>query len=154
MSSYLRKTKHPTTGEWQTAWWLDDYFAHHEYGVKFPDGSVFRPEGLETSDEITVEMINMAAPIAAKRANEDQRKTVEQADKIISVREKIDMFTRRIQLKEDWGAHSTIKKDLIKLCREWAMSCKPEDLIAATEPYKRGFETANRLWEENINKPL
>jgi hypothetical protein len=41
MSSYLKKTKHPQTGAWETAAWLDDHFGHHRYGVKFLDGQVF-----------------------------------------------------------------------------------------------------------------
>lgn len=36
MSSYFKNTKHPKTGEWQTAMWLDDYFGPHRYGVLFP----------------------------------------------------------------------------------------------------------------------
>lgn len=41
MSSYQRETKHPITGKWEVAWWLDDYFGSHHYGVKFSDGEVF-----------------------------------------------------------------------------------------------------------------
>lgn len=47
MSSYTRKTKHPETGEWHTAFWLDDYFGNHKYGVEFPDGKVFDPEKVD-----------------------------------------------------------------------------------------------------------
>ena len=36
MSSYRRQTKNPKTGNWENAFWIDDYFAHHEYGVFFP----------------------------------------------------------------------------------------------------------------------
>ena len=42
MSSFNRKTKHPRTGKLEEAEWLDDYFGNHNYGVRFPDGSVFR----------------------------------------------------------------------------------------------------------------
>ncbi len=51
MSNFIKKTKHPVTGEWEFAEWCDNYFAHHEYGVIFKDGSVFRPKGLETKNE-------------------------------------------------------------------------------------------------------
>jgi hypothetical protein len=52
MSSYSRMTKHPLTGKWQMAEWLDDFYGRHRYGVKFTidhgDGSftdqVFREE--------------------------------------------------------------------------------------------------------------
>ena len=43
MSTYSMVTKHPTTGYWETALWIDDYFERHHYGVRFPDGSVFDP---------------------------------------------------------------------------------------------------------------
>lgn len=36
MSSYRRMTKHPKTGEWEEAWWVDDKFGNHHYGVEFP----------------------------------------------------------------------------------------------------------------------
>ena len=52
MSSYIKKTKHPKTGKWEDADWLDNYFGHYHYGVRFPDGQVFDPEKkkLETEE--------------------------------------------------------------------------------------------------------
>lgn len=47
MSSYNQLTKHPTTGEWCDAVWLDDYFGKHHYGVRFPDGSIVDPREVE-----------------------------------------------------------------------------------------------------------
>lgn len=44
MSSYMAVTKHPLTGKWEEAQWLDDYFGRHHYGVKFSDGTVYNPE--------------------------------------------------------------------------------------------------------------
>src|SRR3990167_305886 len=41
MSNFIAKAKHPKTGKIEDAEWLDDYFGHHEYGVRFKDGSVF-----------------------------------------------------------------------------------------------------------------
>ena len=35
MSCYKAITKHPKTGEWKEAEWLDDYFGNHNYGVRF-----------------------------------------------------------------------------------------------------------------------
>lgn len=43
MSSYKKETKHPVTGVWEDALWIDDYFGHRKYGVKFSDGSIFNP---------------------------------------------------------------------------------------------------------------
>lgn len=41
MSSFSRITKHPITGKWERAMWLDDYYGKHRYGVKFDNGDVF-----------------------------------------------------------------------------------------------------------------
>lgn len=35
MSSFLRKTKHPQTGKMKVAFWCDDHFARHIYGIGF-----------------------------------------------------------------------------------------------------------------------
>lgn len=29
-------SKHPKTGKWENACWIDDLFGHHHYGVVFP----------------------------------------------------------------------------------------------------------------------
>lgn len=42
MSSYTQITKHPQTGVYEKALWIDDYFSPHVYGVKFEsDGKVY-----------------------------------------------------------------------------------------------------------------
>lgn len=51
MSNYLAKTKHPETGKWERAEWLDYHFAPHHYGVRFPDGKVFDPEKVKCEQE-------------------------------------------------------------------------------------------------------
>lgn len=40
MSNYTAPTFHPDTGKLEQAAWMDDYYGHYEYGVRFPDGSV------------------------------------------------------------------------------------------------------------------
>jgi hypothetical protein len=37
-----RRTKNPVTGEYEEAFWIDDYFGRHRYGVRFPSGVVYR----------------------------------------------------------------------------------------------------------------
>ena len=45
MSHYKALTLHPITKEWKTADWLDDYFSHHHYGVRFEgETEVFDPD--------------------------------------------------------------------------------------------------------------
>lgn len=36
MSSYHKITRNPETGKYEKAFWIDDYFKPHVYGVKFP----------------------------------------------------------------------------------------------------------------------
>lgn len=35
MSTFSKVTRHPQTGKWEMARWIDDYYAHHVYGVHF-----------------------------------------------------------------------------------------------------------------------
>jgi len=54
MSSYSKITKHPITGKWEMAQWLDDYFGKHHYGVRFPsEDKVYNPDevNLETKQD-------------------------------------------------------------------------------------------------------
>jgi len=53
MSTYSKQTKHPVTGEWHEATWIDDFYGRHNYGVQFPDGGTYNPEKtkLETRDD-------------------------------------------------------------------------------------------------------
>lgn len=43
MSTYNRYTKHPKTGKWENALWIDDHYEHYHYGVQFDDGEIFDP---------------------------------------------------------------------------------------------------------------
>lgn len=47
MSHFTALTRHPETGEWQEAAWIDDHFGRHRYGVMFADGRVFDPRMVE-----------------------------------------------------------------------------------------------------------
>ena len=47
MSNFVRNTRHPETGKFEGAFWLDDYFGRHHYGVKFKDGTVVDPEKVD-----------------------------------------------------------------------------------------------------------
>ena len=52
MSSFLKWTQHPDTMHWHYAFWIDDHFGHHHYGVRFNDDKFFDPEKI---DLITVD---------------------------------------------------------------------------------------------------
>ena len=47
MSNFIKKTRNPKTGELEDATYLDDFYGTHVYGVRFPDGSMYREEDLE-----------------------------------------------------------------------------------------------------------
>jgi len=47
MSNFPSKAYHPMTGELETVAMLDNHFGHGEYGVKFPDGDIFREADVE-----------------------------------------------------------------------------------------------------------
>lgn len=65
MSSFQRLTKNPRTGYWQVAWWFDDYFGRHHYGVQFPDGAVYDPEQqqLETKESSSMKTLAVCIPV-------------------------------------------------------------------------------------------
>ena len=44
MSNFTKTTKNPDTGEWEKAFWIDDYYGNHHYGVRFEDGTVVDPD--------------------------------------------------------------------------------------------------------------
>lgn len=51
MSTYSKVTRHPQTGKWEIAEWIDDYFGHHIYGVQFEsDKKVYPTELVEQKD--------------------------------------------------------------------------------------------------------
>ena len=52
MSTFTRRTKHPQTGDWEQATWLDNYFGNHRYGVRFHDGQIFNPEQVELQTDL------------------------------------------------------------------------------------------------------
>ena len=47
MSTYSKQTKHPVTGEWHEATWMDDFYGRHRYGVRFPNGETFNPDKIQ-----------------------------------------------------------------------------------------------------------
>ena len=44
MSNFAQITKHPNTGKWENAEWIDNCFGNHIYGVQFNDGLLFNTE--------------------------------------------------------------------------------------------------------------
>lgn len=44
MSNYQTTAAHPETGVWQLVDMLDDHFGRHQYGVRFPCGTIYRDD--------------------------------------------------------------------------------------------------------------
>jgi len=44
MSNFYALTKRSHSKETEVAEWLDDYYGPHRFGVRFPDGKVYRSE--------------------------------------------------------------------------------------------------------------
>ena len=64
MSDFNKNTKHPITGEFKNAWWLDDYFGRHNYGVNFEgENRVYdvKEYDLETNDD---PIVSFGEPVA------------------------------------------------------------------------------------------
>ena len=60
MSNFYKFTKHPVTGKWEYAYWCDDYYERHHYGVIFnSDGSVYDPWSTRLVHEINQEEANI-----------------------------------------------------------------------------------------------
>lgn len=54
MSTYNKITRHPQTGKWELAQWIDDYFGDHVYGVKFDsNGKVYPAEIVDNKNPLT-----------------------------------------------------------------------------------------------------
>lgn len=48
MSDFTRPAYHPRTKTVRNAYWMDNYFGHHNYGVQFEgDDVVYSPEQVE-----------------------------------------------------------------------------------------------------------
>ena len=47
MSTFSQQTKHPVTGEWHEATWMDDFYGRHRYGVRFPSGETLNPDKIQ-----------------------------------------------------------------------------------------------------------
>ena len=56
MSNYQQMTRHPETGQWLMADWIDDYFGRHRYGVRFGEGKVYEVGEIEGYDYMKMEI--------------------------------------------------------------------------------------------------
>lgn len=47
MSNFNEIARNPATGIVEMAYWIDNHFGPHRYGVRFLDGTVWRPEEVD-----------------------------------------------------------------------------------------------------------
>lgn len=52
MSTFNRVSKHPQTGKWELATWIDDYFGSHIYGVLFNSDEKVYPTDMVEDIEV------------------------------------------------------------------------------------------------------
>lgn len=80
----MKRTRHPLTGEWDDAEWMDNYFGHHEYGVRFPSGEVFNPREHEIETrEILIASVEIGS--TPEQDMEVGEVTTERKDVVIQV---------------------------------------------------------------------
>lgn len=53
MSNFIAEAIHPVTLRRERAWFLDDYYGPHRYGVKFSDGEVYPESECEVIDPMS-----------------------------------------------------------------------------------------------------
>lgn len=67
MSNYHAVTRHPQTGLWEDAEWIDGYFGHYIYGVKFASDMKIYPTNLVKKKDIkefwAIDVMNAFAKI-------------------------------------------------------------------------------------------
>lgn len=64
MSNFYDYSENPATGNIEKAYWMDGYFGRHEYGVKFPDGRIFRGHEIKQPGEDTPQVKSVVVQIA------------------------------------------------------------------------------------------
>lgn len=58
MSHFIALTKHPKTKKWKKAYWMDNWFGAHQYGVKFEnEDEIFDPSKVEGGIRLSPELI-------------------------------------------------------------------------------------------------
>lgn len=134
MSSYTKLTKHPLTGSVEEAYWLDDYFGSHEYGVHFPsDDKVFKASEFQWESHEDHERMAQVAQVV----DIPQKVTVAMYDKgkrTITTkhadgRQDVTVEVTRLDLKdrtpEDTAAEAKIIEALSKKVVQVAVLHKP-----------------------------
>lgn len=67
MSHYQAKARHPETGKTELAWFIDDHFGRHRYGIAFADGKIFPENVVSYPDE------NMGSDVGEKDGENGHR---------------------------------------------------------------------------------
>lgn len=87
MSNFLRAAYHPKEKVVRRAYWLDDHFGPHEYGVSFPDDPhVYKPEETEIPLDVVfvpdpqerVEMLEKTLGTIIAAYDDDQKVSIDE----------------------------------------------------------------------------
>lgn len=78
MSHFSSQAYHPMTGELEPVGMLDNYFGHGQYGVRFPDGDIFRKSDVEFPMRGSVEIEKLALALQQLRLPVHDEKAAQQ----------------------------------------------------------------------------
>jgi len=101
MSSYTRITKHPVTGNFEEAQWIDNYFGEgSEYVVKFPDGAIFRESKHKWEFQAEKDMLNICKEDV--KSLHIQPEEVTPVDKLKAILDWMDEYHNAFRSAERW----------------------------------------------------
>ena len=127
MSTYSKQTKHPITGEWHEATWIDDFYGRHRYGVQFPDGGTYNPDTtkLETRDD--KQMTYTEKRLEEWDSSDEENKKI------------FEIINRPVM--GSWGVMQSCRdvKDLIQQAEQEVMKRVVEEIEHWTPKQERGF---------------
>ncbi len=119
MSTYTKSTKHPDTGEWEDAVWMDDYFGNHNYGVRFSDGSIFDPRDTELETRnVPIASVEIDTEVIEEEAGAHKATITKHPDG----RQDVRIDVTRLDIEEDdelsEKAKEVIEKDVLPRIQE------------------------------------
>lgn len=156
MSNYIGWAKHPETHHWHRAYFIDDHFGAHHYGVRFNDDKIFstREHKIETSDKepgpdeiIDGTRDQFAEIFGYKEGQKPPTEPEEKTNYLINEKFKNILAFVVLMAGDKTLAHSP-DYILEKFYRYAGSDSGIED-----DSYKWGLDSRNNLiWKEYINK--
>lgn len=115
MSSYNKYTKHPVTGNIERAFWIDDHFGRHRYGVRFASGEVFEGDNYEWetyTDEAYEQMMKQKHPMTSVTEQDDGKVVTERTHE--DGRKDVDIKVTRMNIENRTEEDDIAEKKIIE----------------------------------------